>query len=193
MAKKIDANPVKHVRAKRTKETSETKRSTKKTAQASSQSRCWLVKSEPDVFSIDDLAKSPNQTTFWDGVRNYQARNTLRDEMQIGDWVLFYHSNADPPGIAGICKVVRTGYPDHTAWDPSDPHYDPKSKKEDPTWYMVDLQLVEKFAEVLPLPELKKLEKLEGMVLLQRGSRLSVQPVSKSHFELIRRLGRKSR
>ena len=147
------------------------------------------MKSEPHVFSIDDLAKSEGQTTFWDGVRNYQARNTMRDEMKKGDLVLFYHSNAKPPGIAGIAKVAREGYPDHTAFDPQDKHFDPKSKKSEPTWYMVDIKLVKKFKEELTLPDLKSNEKLDGMVLLQKGSRLSVQPVSEQHFRLIEKLG----
>lgn len=151
--------------------------------------RYWLMKSEPDVFSIDDLAKSEKKTTFWDGVRNYQARNTMRDDMKVGDLVLYYHSNAKPPGIAGIAKVVKEGYPDHTAFDPNDKHYDPKSKKSEPTWYMVDIQLVKKFKNEISLPELKANPKLDGMVLLQRGSRLSVQPVSEEHFRVIEKLG----
>ncbi len=155
--------------------------------------RYWLVKSEPDVFSIDDLAKSTDQTTFWDGVRNYQARNTMRDDMKLGDLVLYYHSNAKPPGIAGIAKIVREGYPDHTAFDPKDKHYDPKSKKSDPTWIMVDVQLVEKFVEEISLPELKACKELEGMVLLQKGSRLSVQPVLPEHFKTVQKLAKKKK
>jgi predicted RNA-binding protein with PUA-like domain len=171
----------------------------KKATQASSSGKAahrrskkfWLVKSEPDEFSIDDLETSKEQTTCWDGVRNYQARNTLRDDMKVGDLVLFYHSNADPPGIAGIVKVVRDGYPDHTAFDPQDKHFDPKSKKAEPKWFMVDVQLVEKFPRLLPLPELKKVPELEGMVLLQKGSRLSVQPVSEAHFKWIQKMARR--
>lgn len=153
--------------------------------------RYWLVKSEPYVFSIDDLANAPDQTTCWDGVRNYQARNTMRDDMKVGDLVLYYHSNAEPPGIAGICKIVREGYPDHTAFDPQDKHFDPKSKKSVPTWYMVDVQLVEKFKSELALGDLKANKVLEGMVLLQKGSRLSVQPVSAEHFKAIQKLAKK--
>ncbi len=145
----------------------------------------WLVKSEPDCFSIDDLAAAKGQTTYWDGVRNYQARNMLRDLMKVGDQVLFYHSNAKPPGVAGVVEVVREGYPDTTAFDPKHEHYDPKSRQEDPTWYMVDLRLVEKFPSELSLPELRGISQLSGMPLLQRGSRLSVQPVSQEEFELI--------
>jgi predicted RNA-binding protein with PUA-like domain len=152
--------------------------------------RHWLVKSEPDLFSIDDLAKSPNQTTYWDGVRNYQARNILRDEMKLGDHVLFYHSNAKPPGIAGVAQVVREGYPDHTAWDPQDPHFDPKSDAKNPTWMMVDIQLVRKFERELALEELRHVPALAGMVLLRRGSRLSVQPVAPDEFNAIMRLAR---
>lgn len=162
----------------------------KKSVTKGSGKNYWLMKSEPHVFSIDDLAKSEQQTTFWDGVRNYQARNTMRDDMKVGDLVLYYHSNAKPPGIAGIAKVVREGYPDHTAFDPKDKHYDPKSKKSEPTWFMVDIQLVRKFETELTLPELKANKKLDGMVLLQKGSRLSVQPVSKEHFKLIEKLGK---
>lgn len=148
-------------------------------------SRHWLLKSEPDVFSIDDLARAKNQTTYWDGVRNYQARNTLRDDMKLGDLVLFYHSNANPPGIAGIAKVVREGYPDHTAWDPNDDHFDPKTDKDDPTWMMVDIQFVEKFSRELSLPELREIPELADMVLLRKGSRLSVQPVSSREYDAI--------
>lgn len=157
---------------------------------AKSPKRYWLVKSEPDAFSIDDLADSPDQTTCWDGVRNYQARNTMRDDMKTGDEVIFYHSNAKPPGIAGTAQIVAEGYPDHTAFDPKDKHYDPKSKKSDPTWYMVDIKLIEKFEHELSLPELKATPQLDGMVLLQRGSRLSVQPVSPEHFKAIKKLAK---
>ncbi len=170
-----------------TKENMPKKQTTPKPSKATPtpSDRYWLVKSEPDVFSIDDLAKAKNQTTHWDGVRNYQARNTLRDSMKLGDRVLFYHSNATPPAIVGIARVVKEGYPDHTAFDPKDDHYDPKSKKDAPTWYMVDLQFEQKFAQPLTLPMLKAEPRLEGMVLVQRGSRLSVQPVRPREFEII--------
>lgn len=151
----------------------------------------WLVKSEAHEFSIDDLANSPDQTTCWDGVRNYQARNMLRDEMHMGDLVLFYHSNADPPGIAGIVKVVNEGYPDHTAFDPNDKHFDPKSNQSDPRWFMVDVQFVEKFRRELSLTELKQMPELDGMVLLQKGSRLSIQPVSEEQFKVIKKQSKK--
>lgn len=167
------------------------KYSTKTPERKKGEKRYWLVKSEPYVFSITDLGNAADQTTCWDGVRNYQARNTLRDSMKKGDLVLYYHSNAEPPGIAGVAKVVREGYPDHTAFDPDDKHYDPKSKKLDPTWFMVDVQLVEKFKAEISLVELKAMKELDGMVLLQKGSRLSVQPVEEAHFKHIRKLGKK--
>lgn len=151
--------------------------------------RYWLVKSEPDVFSFDDLLASPRRTTHWDGVRNYQARNTLRDEMKKGDLVLFYHSSTDPMAVVGVAEVAREGYPDHTAFDAKDPHYDPKSKREAPTWYMVDLKALRKFARPVTLAELRGTKGLEKMTLLQKGSRLSVQPVSEAEFRIVEGLG----
>ena len=151
--------------------------------------RYWLVKSEPDAFSFDDLLASPRRTTHWDGVRNYQARNTLRDEMKKGDLVLFYHSSTDPMAVVGVAEVVREGYPDHTAFDPGDSHYDPKSKRELPTWFMVDLKAVKKFSRAVPLAELRATKGLEKMALLQKGSRLSVQPVRESEFSIVEGLG----
>ena len=150
----------------------------------------WLVKSEPEAFGIDDLAKSPAKTTYWDGVRNYQARNTLRDQMKRGDYVLFYHSSATPTAVVGIAKVVREGYPDFTAFDPKHPHYDPKSKTDQPTWYMVDIQLVERFPQPISLDTLREVRELKNMVLLQKGSRLSVQPVRPDEFQAIVRIAR---
>ena len=150
--------------------------------------RYWLVKSEPDVFSFDDLLKAPKKTTHWDGVRNYQARNTMRDDMKKGDGVFFYHSSSDPTGIVGICEVVKEAYPDHTAFDAKDPHFDPKSKREAPTWYMVDLKAVKKLPRLVTLAELKGVKGLEKMVLLQRGSRLSVQPVTAKEWEIVTEL-----
>lgn len=151
--------------------------------------RHWLVKSEPDVFSWGDLWASPKRTTCWDGVRNYQARNFLRDEMQVGDGVLFYHSSADPTAIVGVAEVVRAGYPDHTAFDPADPHHDPKSRRESPTWYMVDIRAVRPLPHPLTLGELRGIPALKGMQLLQRGSRLSVQPVREAEWNAICQLG----
>lgn len=147
----------------------------------------WLMKSEPDVYSVDDLQKDGK--TYWDGVRNYQARNFMRDAMKKGDYVLFYHSNAEPSGVAGIGEVVKEGYPDFTSWDKKDIHYDPKSTKEKPLWYMVDLGFVQKFKKFVSLEEIKTNSALKGVMVAQKGSRLSVQPVQREHFEVIRALG----
>lgn len=147
--------------------------------------RYWLFKSEPDVFSIHDLANSPRKTAPWEGVRNYQARNLLRDEIKKGDLVLFYHSNAKPMCIVGIAEVVKDGYPDHFAQDPSHKYFDPKSTPENPRWYMVDVKLKEIFSQPLTREFLKTQKPLSQMVLLQKGSRLSVQPVSENEFQHI--------
>lgn len=149
--------------------------------------RYWLVKSEPEAYSIADLQQ--DGSTFWNGVRNYQARNFMRDEMQPGDRVLFYHSNAEPPGVVGLARVARGGYPDPTARDPQSPYFDPKAGDEDPRWYMVDLAFEEAFPEIVPLEALRRTPGLEGMPLLNR-SRLSVQPVAPEEFETIVALGR---
>ena len=149
----------------------------------------WLIKSEPEVFSVDDLAKCKNQTTCWDGVRNYQARNFIRDEMKILDKVIFYHSNAEPPAAVGICEVVKEGYPDFTAFDPKDPHYDPKSKKEEPTWFMVDIKFVKKFSSEVSIEKIKADKKLQKIRLIQHGNRLSVMQLSKEEFDEIVKLG----
>lgn len=148
----------------------------------------WLVKTEPESFSIDDLAAASQKTTFWSGVRNYQARNFMRDDMKRGDRVLFYHSNAEPSAIVGVAKVVREGYPDFTSWDESDHHYDPASTPANPRWFMVDLKLERKFKHALPLAELREVPALKDMELLRKGSRLSVQPVSAKEFEAILKL-----
>lgn len=148
----------------------------------------WLLKTEPESFSIQDLQNSPQQTTFWDGVRNYQARNTLRDDMKLGDRVLFYHSNADPPAIVGTARVVKEGYPDHTAWDESNHHYDPGSTPENPRWYMVDIQFEQIFDRPLGLADLRTVKSLAKMELLRKGSRLSVQPVTAAEFKQILKL-----
>ena len=155
---------------------------------ASRARRYWLVKSEPETFSFDDLLARPNRTTHWDGVRNFQARNFMRDEMKRGDLVFFYHSSADPTAIVGTAEVVRDGYPDPTAFDPKDSHYDPKSRKEEPTWFMVDLRARNRFPKPVTLAELRGVSGLEKMVLLQKGSRLSVQPVTEREWEIICRL-----
>ncbi len=150
----------------------------------------WLMKSEPESFSIDDLARAPKKTTCWDGVRNYQARNMLRDQMKKGDLAFFYHSNCEVPGIAGIVEIVREGYPDHTAFDPDDHHFDPKSDPENPRWYMVDVKLKKKFARVVSLRELKGCTDaaLSGFQLLAKGNRLSVMPVTASQWKFIESL-----
>ncbi len=145
----------------------------------------WLIKSEPEEFGIDHLAAMPNQTEHWDGVRNYQARNTMRDDMKKGDEVFFYHSNCQTPGIVGLCEVVRESYPDHTAFDPGDNHYDPKSDPDNPRWFMVDVKLKRKFARTISLKELKERDDLEGFALTRKGNRLSVMPVDVDHFNLI--------
>ncbi|MFN7999660.1 MAG: EVE domain-containing protein [Acidobacteriota bacterium] len=152
--------------------------------------RYWLMKSEPESFSIDDLARAKKQTTSWDGVRNYQARNFMR-EMQIGDQVFFYHSNANPPCIVGLAEIVKTAYPDHTALDPRDHHYDPKATPENPIWEMVDIKLVRKFAVPLALDDLRQVRGLEKMELLRKGSRLSVQPVSAAEWKRVLALAEK--
>lgn len=147
----------------------------------------WLMKSEPSVFSIDDLASGPKQTTCWDGVRNYQARNFMRS-MRLGDRVLFYHSNADPPAVAGIAEVVREAYADPTQFDRQHKHYDAASHASSPRWDMVDIKFVRKFTEPLPLDSLRKDPKLKGMELLRKGSRLSVQPVTAAEWAHILKL-----
>jgi predicted RNA-binding protein with PUA-like domain len=145
----------------------------------------WLMKSEPDVFGIEDLKAMPNKTDKWEGVRNYQARNMMRDDMGKGDLAFFYHSNCKEPGIAGIMKIVRPGYPDHTAFDPEEKYYDPKSDPDNPRWYMVDVRFVRKLKRVITLSELKEHDALADLPLLRRGNRLSIMPVSKEHWDYI--------
>ncbi|HTA21353.1 MAG TPA: EVE domain-containing protein [Polyangia bacterium] len=152
--------------------------------------RYWLMKSEPSVFSIDDLARAPKQTTSWDGVRNYQARNLLR-EAAVGDGVIFYHSSADPPAAAGTATIARAAYPDASQFDAKSDHYDADSKKDGPRWFVVDVKLDKKFARAVPLAELRATPALEGMVLLRKGSRLSVQPVTPAEWKVICKLGEK--
>jgi predicted RNA-binding protein with PUA-like domain len=145
----------------------------------------WLMKSEPDVFGIDHLRKRPKQTEHWDGVRNYQARNMLRDQMRVGDRVFFYHSNCAEPGIVGIARIVRAGYPDHTALDPESKYHDPKSTPENPRWYMVDVKFERKLARTITLDELKRYPELADMPLVRRGNRLSIVPVTAAQWEFI--------
>jgi predicted RNA-binding protein with PUA-like domain len=144
----------------------------------------WLMKSEPAAFAIDDLERRPNQTEPWDGVRNYQARNLMRD-MKTGDLVFFYHSNCDVPGIVGIARIVREAYPDCTALDPGHPHHDPKSTESDPRWYRVDVRFVRKLKRTIALSELKDRPELDGLPLIRRGNRLSVMPVSEAQWAFI--------
>jgi len=150
--------------------------------------RYWLFKSEPESYSIDHLANDRDQTTFWDGVRNYQARNSLLDYVQVGDCVLFYHSNCDPLAIVGTMEVVTQGYPDPTAFDPNDSHYDPKSKRESPTWFLVDVKFLQKFEHPVTRETLLADAETQGMAFLQRGSRLSIVPVTKSEWLAVHRL-----
>jgi predicted RNA-binding protein with PUA-like domain len=156
---------------------------------AAGERRYWLVKSEPDVFSIDDLLAAPKQTTCWDSVRNTGARNFLRDAMKRGDGVLYYHSNAEPSAIVGTAEVVREGYPDDTAFDPAHPYYDADSVRATPTWFMVDIRGTEKFTRPISLPDVKAHPILSQMALI-KVSRLSVVPVTQAEWDLIHTLGR---
>ena len=149
----------------------------------------WLFKSEPGEFSWVDLKNSKNQTTFWDGVRNYQARNFLRDEIKKGDGVLFYQSSAEPLAVVGYCKVVKESYADHTQFDSSNDHFDPKANPKNPTWFMVDIKLVKEFKKPVTLDEIKVNPKLKSMKLIQRGQRLSIQPVTQAQWDEILKMG----
>lgn len=149
--------------------------------------RHWLMKSEPDEYSFDDLVADGR--THWDGVRNYQARNMMRDDMQPGDRVLYYHSRCNPPGVVGVAEVVAAGYPDPTQFDPAAKYFDPKSAPDAPRWYVVDIAPVARLARPVPLADLKANAALEGMAVIQRGQRLSVQPVSAEHFAEVLRMG----
>ena len=147
----------------------------------------WLMKSEPDVFGIDHLAAMPKKTDHWDGVRNYQARNMMRDDMKKGDLVFFYHSNCDTPGIVGIMTAVREGYPDHTAFDPNEKYHDPKSDPDNPRWYMVDVRYKRRLKRTISLQELKTYADgpLKDMPLVRKGNRLSIMPVTADQWEFI--------
>ncbi|MDB5390311.1 MAG: hypothetical protein JWM11_5957 [Planctomycetaceae bacterium] len=148
----------------------------------------WLFKSEPSAFSIQDLAHAKNSTYYWDGVRNYQARNYLRDTIKLGDRVLFYHSNADPIAIVGTAEVVKAGYPDHTAFDSTHRYFDPKSKSEVPTWYMVDIRLIQEFPQPITRDQLRETTATSTMQVLKRGMRLSIQPVTKAEWLAVHEL-----
>jgi predicted RNA-binding protein with PUA-like domain len=145
----------------------------------------WLFKSEPTAFSFTDLLKESGQTAEWDGVRNYQARNFMRDEMKVGDGVLFYHSSSKPLAVVGTATVVREAYPDHTAWDPADQHHDPKSTPDNPIWFMVEIRAERQFARPVTLEEMKGNPRLRNMMLLRRGMRLSIQPVTRDEWDEI--------
>jgi len=149
--------------------------------------RYWLMKSEPDEFSIDDLAAAPNRTTAWFGVRNYQARNFMRDEMRVGDRAFFYHSSCPEPGIAGIVEISKLAYPDATQFDPKSEYYDPKSTREAPRWVNVDVKLVKK-TRLVGVPELRATRGLEDMVTLRRGNRLSITPLTAAEWKIIEKL-----
>jgi predicted RNA-binding protein with PUA-like domain len=150
--------------------------------------RYWLMKSEPDVFGIEDLRKKGR--TAWDGVRNYRARNFMRDEMAVGDLVLFYHSSASPPGVAGVARVASESYPDPTQFDARSQYRDPKATPDQPRWWLVDVEFVECLPEPVSLAQLKEDPRLDGMWVTKRGMRLSVQPVDRTHFRRVLRLGR---
>jgi predicted RNA-binding protein with PUA-like domain len=145
----------------------------------------WLMKSEPSCFSLDDLQQAPNSISPWDGVRNYQARNLLRDAIKIGDGVLFYHSNCPVPAVVGLAKVVRAGYPDHTALDPQEQHFDPRATDDQPIWCMVDIQYVCSLPHPLSRDDLRQHPLLSGMGVLRKGNRLSVQPVTTEEWQTI--------
>lgn len=147
----------------------------------------WLLKSDISDYTIDDLQR--DGFTHWDGVRNYQARNYMRDKMSVGDLALFYHSNASPPGVAGICRICGEPVPDYTAWDPKSDHYDKRSSPEHPIWEMVEVEFVQKFAHFVSITEMRNQEKLKEMKVLRRGSRLSILPITRHQFEAVRRLG----
>lgn len=150
--------------------------------------RYWLMKCEPSAYTIDDLARDGR--TCWEGVRNFQARNFLRDVMQVGDGVLFYASNADPSGVTGLASICRAGYPDHYAWQAGHKYFDARGTEADPVWYMVDVEFVERFAATVPLATLKRTPGLEEMMVTKKGSRLSVQPVTRAEYDVVAALGR---
>ncbi|MCB0392801.1 MAG: EVE domain-containing protein [Bdellovibrionales bacterium] len=147
----------------------------------------WLMKSEPDTFSIDDLAK--NKKTLWDGVRNYQARNFMMKEMSPGDEVLFYHSNAQPPGVAGLAKISKKAVPDPTSFDKNSPYYDEKSSKENPRWFCVEVSFAKKFNHFVSLDEIKENKKLKNMLVVKKGQRLSIQPITPDEFKVLCQMG----
>ena len=148
----------------------------------------WLMKSEPSVYSIDHLGGQKNKTDYWDGIRNYQARNFIRDDMSLRDLALFYHSNCDEPGIVGIIEIVRSAYADHTAFDPAEKYFDPKSDRDHPRWFMVDVRLKKKFRRGVLLRDIRTEKKLQKMRLVQKGNRLSIMPVAKAEWSHLLRM-----
>lgn len=153
----------------------------------------WLLKADPNTFSLDDLWALPERTTHWDGVRNFQARNFMRDEMKKGDLAFFYHSGGDSPGVVGVVEIVREGYPDHTASDPKDPHFDPREGDGKVEWSMVDVRGVERFSQPVPLAEMRTRPELEGMPLLKKGNRLSVQKVGAAEWNAVLAMSKESK
>jgi predicted RNA-binding protein with PUA-like domain len=151
--------------------------------------RYWLFKSEPESFSFDDLERATKSRAAWDGVRNYQARNSLRDDVRVGDGVLFYHSSTQPPGVVGVARVIAEASVDPSQFDPRDDHFDPKSERDEPRWVQVEIEAAFRFAELVPLDELRKDARLKGMALLQRGQRLSIQPVTPAEWKVVLELG----
>ena len=151
--------------------------------------RYWVLKSEPTAYSFAHLLAESDQTAEWDGIRNYQSRNFIRDDMKIGDGVLFYHSSTGSPAVVGTAQVVREGYPDDTAWDPESKHYDPKSTPDNPIWFMVDIRAEKEFTSPVPLTEIKQNPHLQNMLLVRRGVRLSIQPVAEDEWNEIIALG----
>lgn len=145
----------------------------------------WLMKSEPSTFSIDDLKNKSKKTEHWDGVRNYQARNMIRDEMQVGDFAFFYHSNCQPPGIVGTMKIVKAAYPDFTQFDPQSPYFDEKSNAKNPRWFMVDVQFQQKFNHMITLEQIKAEPALSNLALVRKGNRLSIMPITKQEWDVI--------
>lgn len=149
----------------------------------------WLMKSEPHVFSIDDLANSPQKTNGWEGVRNYQARNMIRDDMKKGDLVFFYHSSCTPPGIVGTAEIVKEAYLDVSAFDPDSAYFDPKSTMDNPRWWQVDIKLLKKFSEIVTIADLRTHPQLQDMIILRKGNRLSITPITRKEWDYIIRLG----
>ena len=160
----------------------------KKSAAPAAARRYWLFKSEPSAFGIETLDRAPRKTAPWDGVRNYQARNYLRDQVSVGDHVLFYHSREEPLGIFGTMEIVRAGYPDHTAFDPSSKYHDPGSDPDKPRWYMVDVKLIQKFSEPVTREQLQEDPVTSGMLVMKRGMRLSIQPVTEEEWNAVLKL-----